>query len=205
MHSIQRLFTQYKPDIAHAEYVALLASQLFAGTHCLHQLGDRAHYLLYAAALLHDIAAYQDRDKHHILGRDLVMRGELPEFNKTERQMIACMVAFHRNKRFKPLNEPLFVALNETEQRQTVILSGLLRVADGLDRSHTQSTQIHQIAPKSDEVWMIWTIGAACKKDCEQANEKTLSDYTPLPILWAVPMHKQGPSAQLKVEARHLI
>ncbi|MCW1966949.1 MAG: HD domain-containing protein [Anaerolineae bacterium] len=197
MHSIQRLFTQYKPDIAHAEYVALLASQLFTGTHSLHQLSDRAHYLLYAAALLHDIAAYQDRDTHHILGRDLVMQSELPEFNKIERQMVACMVAFHRNKRFKPLKEPLFVLLNASEQRQTVILSGLLRVADGLDRSHTQSTQIHQITPKSDEVWMILTTGATCKKDSEQANEKTLSDYTPLPILWAVPMHKHVPSPQL--------
>lgn len=190
MKSIQALFTQYKPDLAHAEYVALLASQLFVGTQTLHQLDDRAHHLLYTAALLHDIAALQDRDMHHLVARDLIMGSALPEFNKVERQMMACMVAFHRNKRFKPHAEPLFIGLNKSVQQEIIISSGLLRIADGLDRSHTQSTQIHQITPKSDDLWMIMVTGAYCKKDCEQANEKTLTDYTPLPLLWAVPLQK---------------
>lgn len=198
METIDLLFARHRPDVAHAEHVALLASQLFEGTHSLHQLDERALSMLHTAALLHDIAALQDRDTHHILGRDLIMASDLHGFNKIERQMMACMVAFHRNKRFKPRTEPLFARLDANRQQTTIILTGLLRVADGLDRSHSQSTHIHQIAPKSDDMWVITTVGAYSTSDCEQANEKTLTDYTPLPLLWAIPLQKLGPGSMKK-------
>jgi CHAD domain-containing protein len=55
--------------------------------------------------------------------------------------MLACMAAFHR-KKVRPETEPLYQQLTPAQQRNTLIVSALIRIADGLDYSQTQTTQI---------------------------------------------------------------
>jgi CHAD domain-containing protein len=54
------------------------------------------------------------------------------------------MVAFHEAT-VRPESEPLFKALAPAQQRETLALSAILRLADGLDSSQTQTTKIAKV------------------------------------------------------------
>jgi exopolyphosphatase / guanosine-5'-triphosphate,3'-diphosphate pyrophosphatase len=122
-------------DVEHQVQVARLALQIFDGTRELHGLDEPARALLEAAALLHDVGFSVDEKAHHKHSHDLILEHGVPGLGKTETRAIACIARYHRkaepsadHKAFGKLSE----ALQETVRR----LSAILRVADGLDRSH---------------------------------------------------------------------
>lgn len=126
-------------DLAHAEAVAGHAERLFEATSPLHKLGPRMRVLLRQMALLHNVGVHIDEPRHHTAGRDLLMAMRLIGVNEVEQRMIACAIRFHR-KPVRPDEEPLFTALPRSRQQPTLWLAALLRIADGLDYSTTQTT-----------------------------------------------------------------
>jgi CHAD domain-containing protein len=131
-------------DLAHARHVAKASALLFDETQSMHQLSPRARDLLDAAALLHNIALAQGEDDHHLAGRDIVIAAPLAGFSHAERAVLACIVAFHEGL-VRPGNEPLYKAIPPDQQREVLILSAIVRVADGLDHSQTQTTSIARV------------------------------------------------------------
>lgn len=144
METIPSLCKRYRVDMAHARYVAELATQLFDATQAVHQLDARSRELVDAGAVLHNVGLTVDEAHHHTVGRDIVVGATLKGFNTAERNLLACIVSFHR-KAVHPDEELLFRVLNEAQQRQCLILSALVRVADGLDESQTQTTAIAKV------------------------------------------------------------
>jgi len=124
----------------HSHRVALLADQIFRQTRKLHGLGEREAQLLRHASILHDIGYYIAHNKHHKHGSYLVMNSELPAFNPEDRVMVAQLVRYHRGARPKRSHEP-FAALPERSRETVKYLTAILRIADGLDRSHSQSVE----------------------------------------------------------------
>ncbi len=141
MQSITALCEQYHVDPAHAAHVAQLTIALFDALHPLHQLSPRARELAEAGALLHNVALSIDPAHHHTAGRDIIAAAQLAGFTQAERLTLACIAAFHR-KAVRPETEALFQALNPAQQQEALALSALVRIADGLDYSQTQSTRI---------------------------------------------------------------
>ena len=151
METVQSLLGRYDVDLPHAQYVAALAVQLFDESRAVHQLDARARVLLEAGAMLHNVGVQVDDGNHHTVGRDIVVGAKLTGFNTVERNSLACMVVFHR-KAVQPEDELLFRVLNEKQQRTCLVLSALLRIADGLDYSGTQTTQIKKLRMKNEEL-----------------------------------------------------
>ena len=115
--------------------MARLALELFDGTHRVHGLGPRERSLLEFAALLHDVGrhiSYPGRHKHTFY---LIRNGDLRGFHPVDIEVLALVGRYHRQGMPRKKNT-IFAALPREERRAVRILSGLLRLADALDRSH---------------------------------------------------------------------
>ncbi len=123
-------------DRRHVEHVRLLALSLFD------QLGERMgvteeeRFLLEAAALLHDVGQLVSYRKHHKHSFQLIMHAERLPLSPRERMLVALISRYHRRRGPRKKHEQLS-ALEPADRDVVRRMSGLLRVADGLDRGHT--------------------------------------------------------------------
>jgi len=127
-------------DRRHVEHVRMLALRLFdqLGTDlgCAHE--ERA--LLEAAALLHDVGQLVSYRRHHRHSYQLIMHADRLNLSARDRAIVALVSRYHRRK--GPSRKHLeFAALSAEDQQVVRRLSGLLRVADGLDRGHTAAVE----------------------------------------------------------------
>lgn len=180
--TVDSLASRYSFDLAHTRYVADLALQIFDATRTRHGLPPRARALLETGALLHDIAFKLDEEHHHTLGRDILLASSLENTNAVDRAIIALMAAFHR-KEANPQDEPVFTALKPAAQHVALVLAAIVRVADGLDYSHTQTTKI-----KSASGGELELRGPHCHEDAARAIRKAdvwagLTAKAQLPVL----------------------
>jgi exopolyphosphatase / guanosine-5'-triphosphate,3'-diphosphate pyrophosphatase len=139
-----RLFREFAErcqcDRRHVEHVRELALQLFD------QLGEELgcapeeRLLLEAAALLHDVGQLVSYRKHHKHSYQLITHAERLGLAPRERALVALISRYHR--RSGPRRKhPELAALSAADQAVVRRLSGLLRVADGLDRGHSASVK----------------------------------------------------------------
>lgn len=135
--SVLRLRERWNADDSHSDHVAELATELFDQTRALHQIKDEGRELLVHAALLHDIGAQIALEDHHRHGAYLVENGHLRGFTPREIAVIASLVRFHRGGGPKSSYAP-FASLSRKLRDSSTVLTGILRVADGLERGHEQ-------------------------------------------------------------------
>ena len=122
----------------HCEQVATLALQIFDGVKQRFDLPESSRDLLQAAAVLHDVGYLISHAKHHKHAYHLIMHGELPGFTPHDVELIANVVRYHRRAFPRKRHENL-AYVTGTDRRLIARLSGILRIADGLDRTHSQS------------------------------------------------------------------
>jgi exopolyphosphatase / guanosine-5'-triphosphate,3'-diphosphate pyrophosphatase len=122
----------------HCEQVASLALQIFDGVKTRFNLPGFGRDVLQAAAILHDIGYLISHSKHHKHAYHLIMHGELPGFTPHEVELIANVARYHRRAFPRKRHENL-AHLSADDRRLIARLSGILRIADGLDRTHSQS------------------------------------------------------------------
>jgi exopolyphosphatase / guanosine-5'-triphosphate,3'-diphosphate pyrophosphatase len=119
----------------HSERIAALAQQLFEGTRHLSALSDEAEEWLEAAALLQNVGLVISHDRHHLHSYYVIRNSELlTGFTDHELEIIALVARYHRKSTPKA-RHPEYARLHEADQRVVEILSGLLRIAAGLDRT----------------------------------------------------------------------
>lgn len=119
----------------HAHQVAGLALRLFDELTPLHELGIAERALLQAAALLHDIGMVYGREAHHKSSRDIILKDERLPFSERERMIVALTARYHR-KTLPESGHRYYADLSFYDREIVDVLSAILRVADGLDRSH---------------------------------------------------------------------
>lgn len=137
LDSVRAFARQCRSSERHCEHVARLATQLFTGVAKRFGLPADARDLLEAAALLHDIGYVINHAKHHKHAYHLILNGDLQGFTQRELEIVACVARYHR-KAFPSTRHAAFARLERADRRLVRALAGVLRVADGLDRTHTQ-------------------------------------------------------------------
>lgn len=138
-------------DEAHGLQAARLALSLFDQLKRIHKLDDDDRRLLLAGSILHDIGTFISRKKHHKHSLYLISRSELPGLSPNEMLMVANIARYHR-KDIPRTRHPEFMRLSEVDRKRTAALSGILRIADALDRSHLQNVQSVEADIGSQEV-----------------------------------------------------
>ncbi len=134
--SALRLGKKYQFDAEHATLTAKLAKQLFDQSRSLHNLGDEERLLLEVGALLHDIGHFIntiDHDKH---GYYILKANRLIGLNEHQQELVASLVRYHR-KAIPNIEDSNFKALPQKDRITVSKLSALIRLADGMDVSHT--------------------------------------------------------------------
>ncbi|PYV39383.1 MAG: exopolyphosphatase, partial [Acidobacteria bacterium] len=120
----------------HADQVTRLSLQLYDQLQDLHQLQDINREYLEAAALLHNVGFFISHAQHHRHSYYIIRNSEyLTGFTNHEIEIIAQVARYHRKSTPKPKHEE-FARLGPADQIVVKKLSGILRVADGLDRTH---------------------------------------------------------------------
>ena len=126
----------YSPP--HSQQVAKLALALFDQTRSAHGLTDRERDWLEYAALLHDIGVHISYNRHHRHSYYLIKNGDLRGFAPEEVETIALVARYHRRGTPKRSHEG-YGDLPGSLRRTVKLLGAILRLAEGLDRSHAQS------------------------------------------------------------------
>lgn len=134
--SAVRLGDKYQFDSNHATLTAKLAGQLFDQSKSLHNLGEEHKLLLQVGSLLHDIGHFINTLEHDKHGYYILKNNPLIGLNESQQEIVANLVRYHR-KAFPSLAEENFKALPQKERVTVTKLCALLRLADGMDVSHT--------------------------------------------------------------------
>jgi exopolyphosphatase/guanosine-5'-triphosphate,3'-diphosphate pyrophosphatase len=132
---VEALATRFAAANVHGKQVAGLALALFDATAPALGLPTGARELLEYAALLHDVGHAVDHDRHHRHTYYLIRNADLPGFGPLEIEVMAQVARGHR-KQIPKLTDPELRALPAPSRRLVRGLAALLRVADGLDRTH---------------------------------------------------------------------
>lgn len=136
LHTVQKLSLQYSGGDDHPQQVTRLALRLFDELQPLHGLGARERFWLECAALLHDIGWAEGRKGHHKTSLRMILKDPALPFARYERLLIGSIARYHRRALPKPKHDH-YAALRPQDQGKVSVLAALLRVADGLDCTHT--------------------------------------------------------------------
>jgi exopolyphosphatase/guanosine-5'-triphosphate,3'-diphosphate pyrophosphatase len=156
----------------HCEQVAMLALQIFDGIKARFGLPASSRDLLQAAALLHDIGYLISHSKHHKHAYHLILHGDLPGFSPHEVELIANVARYHRRAFPKKRHENL-ARLTPDERRLIGRLSGILRIADGLDRTHSQAVTSLKVRALRGSLRLNIEAGASPEVECADALRKS--------------------------------
>jgi exopolyphosphatase/guanosine-5'-triphosphate,3'-diphosphate pyrophosphatase len=133
--SILKIARKYETNLDYGQKVASFALSLFDQLQgILHNWGERARELLWAAAILHNCGLYISHAAHHKHSYYLIRNAELLGYTETEIEIIANLARYHRKNKPKKKHEN-YNNLTSKESRQLVRqLSAILRLAIALDR-----------------------------------------------------------------------
>lgn len=163
---------RYQVDEAHAQQVAALACRLFENLKELHGLKEDARSELEVAALLHDIGQFVSFEKHHKHGAYLLQHTDLAGFSEEAVARMAAIVRYHRRGAPKDTHAE-WAALSRADRDRVLPLAAILRIADGLDRTHHRVVQDLTVeVGKKEVVLRVKVVGGPADMEAWAAGEK---------------------------------
>jgi exopolyphosphatase / guanosine-5'-triphosphate,3'-diphosphate pyrophosphatase len=204
-----RLFARKcRANERHCEHVANLALQIFDGVKNRYRLPAFGRDVLQAAALLHDIGYLISHSKHHKHTYHLIMHGDLPAFAPHEVELIANVARYHR-RAFPKKSHPNLAHIPRDDRLLIGRLSGILRIADGLDRTHSSS--VTAIKTRAVRNRLRLDIEASSAPDVERADAERKSDLfkkafdTELELVWRHPLKRGRVVTASRIPRLHVV
>lgn len=170
--SVRDAAARYGDTTGHGEHVSSLALALFDGTRRLHGLGDAEREMLHFGALLHDVGQHIEYRRHHKHSYYLVRNAELQGFDPGEIDRLAVIARYHRKSAPKDEHDE-WRTLPDRSKPATLVLIGILRVADGLDRGHAQEVNSIDVAVRKQGVVVTVKGKGALEFDVHGAEAKS--------------------------------
>lgn len=160
--SALNLGRRYHFDAEHARHVAELSLSLFDQLQPEHGLGVRARLLLEIGALLHDIGTFVRPSGHHKHSQYLIDNSEIFGLDPQELRIVSHLARYHRKSPPSALH-PTYMALSREDRLIVLKLVAILRVADALDRGHSQKITRLRVERRADEIvlWSEYTVDIA--------------------------------------------
>lgn len=221
INSVRRFAESCRYDAAHAAHAAKLALSIFdqlaaaisAGSLRVRALSPAkaaeifssdSRLLLHASALLLDIGYVVNYDKHHVHSANLILHADLPGLTSEQTRLVALVARFHRGAAPRK-RHPMLRDLTKHQRAVVRVLSSIVRVAVGLDRSHTQSIHAVRLVPSADQLRVLVDCepGADPAVDLWGAQRKSVvfSSILKLPVTFIqsavqAPLHPHAPAAK---------
>lgn len=127
-------------DAEHCEQVRRLALTLFDQLKPVHGMDSDLRLALELGAVLHDVGHFVNRKDHHKHGEYLVRESGIPGLLGRGRDLVACLVRYHGRSN-PDVDHKLYGSFEPRQRRRIRQLTGLLRLADGLDCDHRQAVR----------------------------------------------------------------
>jgi exopolyphosphatase/guanosine-5'-triphosphate,3'-diphosphate pyrophosphatase len=137
-HSIREIGRRYHLDEVHAECVTENALSLFRALRNEHNLGYHYQVILAVAAQLHDIGMFIRNSGHHKHSKYIIENCDIFGLGEADIKRVALITRYHR-RALPRAGHADYSALSREDRLVVNKLAAILRVADALDRSHTQS------------------------------------------------------------------
>ncbi len=151
IESATKLSQRCDEDPKHSKSVARLACNLFDELSQLYETNVHDRLYLEAAALLANVGLVVSHARHHIHSYYIIRNADLVGFTDREIEIIAQVARYHRKSEPK-LQHQQFAQLDADDQETVRFLSGILRIAIGLDRTHDGRTTSVKITRKQDDL-----------------------------------------------------
>lgn len=138
--SVIHIAENFRYEKEHAMQVTQLALKIFDQTGALHSLGALEREYLEAATILHEAGTFVSHSQHHRHSYYLIRNSELLGYTENEKEIIANIARYHRKSHPKA-KHPDFAKLSAEDQLLVRKLASILRLADGMDRTHASSVR----------------------------------------------------------------
>ncbi|GGR25404.1 exopolyphosphatase [Deinococcus ruber] len=172
--SVLELAERFGANLAHARQVSVLSVKLLERLETLEVLppdpDHTARSLLSAAAALHETGQIVAQSSHHKHSAYLIRHAGLRGYDPAQIELIAQIARYHRRSVPK-LSHPDYAALPAAAQKQVCQLAAVLRVADGLDRTHSQSAQILDLT-RDGRGWLL-RVGGIHELELDGVRQKS--------------------------------
>lgn len=164
---------KFRFEIDHARHVEQLCVRLFEDLRTLHGLLPRHLLLLRVAAILHEVGSHVSRRSHHKHSYYLIRHSEIFGLNDEETMIVALVARYHRQASPSP-NHANFRDLDRSSQMVVSKMAALLRVADALERRHSQRVTTLTAEVKSGA--LVLDVGALTDVTVEELAMKNKGD-----------------------------
>lgn len=132
-----------------------LAMAIFDSTKKVHGMGARERLLLQLAVLLHDCGKYISLGDASECSYQIIMATEIIGLSTVERQIVANIVR-HNNREFEGYEKHENGRLADRNAYLTIVkLTAILRLANAMDRSHSQKVEGLRAVLKERELHMV--------------------------------------------------
>ena len=198
------------PDFAHSEHVARLALELYDGLAAGRLLGlsnrpvdgptngSGARASLLMAALLHDVGKSQGNKGHHKASMELIKAHSTPlGWSSADMRQAATVARFHCGALPTPGHKALRDLLPD-EQKTTIQLAAILRLANAFDAPHDRHIRRVQFEGGQNEVRSSRTHGLLRKPAASLTKNEAL-------VIAAEGYVADSPTAQTIAAERHLL
>lgn len=170
--SVLLLAARYLTTLEHEQQVAKLALMLFDELQPLHGLEADERLLLHCGALLHDIGWAEGHCGHHKAALRLILMEPLLPFDRCQQTIIALVARYHR-KALPDVKHRQFAGLSTADRQIVSVLGGILRIADGLDRTHCGLVQELGCEITSEEICIRCVAAGRAEAEREMALAKS--------------------------------
>jgi len=158
-------------EVEHTHQVTKLALKLFDELQPLHNLGNQERFWLHAAGLLHDIGWIEGQKGHHKTALRTILSAKSLPYGNRERLIIGSIARYHRGALPKKKHSH-FAALKPPQRRMVSILAAILRVADGLDRTHQNLIKDLSCEITPEKIIIRCSVNQSAEIECAFALKK---------------------------------
>ena len=100
------------------------------------EMPEKYRKYLDSASLLHDIGYHIDAKGHNKHSMKMVLENGLAGFSQTGEKIIGCICRYHRGGLPDKNEHEIYNTLDKKERKIVKKLAGILKISDGLDKSH---------------------------------------------------------------------
>ena len=157
--SVLNMAGRYQDGLEHPQHVARLSLAIYDGLAATGLASGDAEErdMLWAACLLHDIGTAVDYDDHHKHSRYLILNGGLPGYGPREVELIALIARYHRKG--DPDASELGPLKRKRDDERLALLSGVIRLAEQLERSRDGSVRAVSVEAPDGKVVLAADVG----------------------------------------------
>ncbi|MBD3181402.1 HD domain-containing protein, partial [Candidatus Poribacteria bacterium] len=172
LKSIMELAQSCEYEAVHTKQVTDLALRLFDELRPVHYLDEKEKFWLQAGALLHDIGWIEGQKGHHKTSLRIILGNSILTMDNHERLVIGSIARYHR-KALPKMKHSHYNALHPIERQTVSMLAGILRVADGLDRTHQSIVRDLKCDINKNKITIICSVDSPAGIEHQAALKKS--------------------------------